>query len=348
MNEVLQNFESGLASKSDSKPHRTGLSITFHQLRIFHAVVNAKTMTKAAKQLRLSQPSVSQQLSRLETIIGSTLFQRRQNRMELTEAGSYLLPKVEQLLRIMNEAEDELARFREGFQPVIRLAGINSVLRDVVPAAIQQLQEQFSDVSFDIQEAAPADILDLLYSRRINVGLLAADSVAQSGTHFLHTSILEDPYVLVVPEFLALEGVEDPKRDLSAENQAVLNHTIQFVFGSPHSYRATEWFNMNLPNHRIVAHVRSFETAIGLVRSGTGVCVAPSLATAGLPEGEVRRYRIRVPPRRLVALTLSQNARQEPVASLLAGLKRAGAAAVIPEASPTPSWLNYESKGFSL
>ena len=65
--------------------------ITLHQLRIFWAVAHSDTLTKAAKQLGLAQPSLSQQLSKLEATAGTLLFHRRSNEMTLTEAGTYLL-----------------------------------------------------------------------------------------------------------------------------------------------------------------------------------------------------------------------------------------------------------------
>ena len=62
--------------------------VTLHQLRIFWAVAHSETLTKAAKQLGLAQPSLSQQLSKLESTLGSKLFHRRfghagQRRIEL-------------------------------------------------------------------------------------------------------------------------------------------------------------------------------------------------------------------------------------------------------------------------
>ena len=53
--------------------------LTLHQLRIFWAVAHSETLTKAAKQLGLAQASLSQQLGKLETNVGTLLFHRRSN-----------------------------------------------------------------------------------------------------------------------------------------------------------------------------------------------------------------------------------------------------------------------------
>lgn len=130
-------LEPGMGS-APSLPAARRAEITLHQLRIFWAVAHSDTLTKAAKQLGLAQPSLSQQLSKLETTVGTQLFHRRSNEMSLTEAGSYLLPKAEQVLRNLNDLEDGLRQFSGGQRVTVRLAGINSVLRVVLPSAINR------------------------------------------------------------------------------------------------------------------------------------------------------------------------------------------------------------------
>ncbi len=341
MDGVSKNFETGESRPSENVPSKAEPAMTLHQLRIFHALVNAKTMTSAAKQLGLSQPSLSQQLGPLEAAIGTRLFERRPNEMELTEAGRYLLPRVEQLLRILSETQDGLGRFQKGYQSVIKIAGIDSALRNLLPEAVQRLHRAFPDVSLDIQESALVDVLELLYARRIHFGLVAANSLAQTHAHFLQIPIMEDPYVLAVPEQLDLSGITDPARELAPAEFRMLNRSIHFEFGSSHARRVSDWYDRLLPDHRAVAHCRSFETALLFVRAGTGVCMAPALPTigaAGQIDG-VRRYLIDVPPRRVVALLLSQYKSMEPMATLIAAMQEGGRAVSLPQILPTPPFL---------
>lgn len=328
---------------SRNKRPQKPAEITLHQLRIFWAVAHSDTLTRAAKQLGLAQPSLSQQLSKLETTVGTLLFHRRSNEMTLTEAGTYLLPKAEHVMRSMRELEDGLAQFSGGKRVTIRLAGINSVLRVILPGAVSRMQAQFPEADFDIQESAPADILELLYGRRVNIGLLAANSVAQAGVGFVQVPLVEDPYVLVVPEALDLGSVNDPARDLPSTQDDLLNQAIQFTFGTQHTNRVEEWYDRMLPRHRMVAQCRSFEVAIGLVRAGSGVCLAPALSTVigdKALEG-VRLYRINAPARQIVALVPSQYRRLEPYSNLLDTLQKVGAEFTLPTILPTPPFLDH-------
>jgi DNA-binding transcriptional LysR family regulator len=318
--------------------------ITLHQLRIFWAVAHSETLTRAAKQLGLAQPSLSQQLSKLETTVGTRLFRRHSNEMTLTEAGTYLLPKAEQILRNMQDLEDGLGQYSGGHRVTVRLAGVNSVLRVVLPTALTSTQAKFPDIDFDIQESAPADILEMLYGRRVNIGLLAANSVAEASVGFLQIPIIEDPYVLVVPERLNLDDITD-LRQLAPADWAVLNRSIQFIFGTQHAKRVADWYDQMLPEHRVVAQCRSFEVAIGLVRAGSGICLAPALSTVSGSASldGVRLYRINADARRIVALVASQYRRQEPYASLIDALQASGEALTLPGIRPTPPFLDRPS-----
>jgi DNA-binding transcriptional LysR family regulator len=334
-----------LLDRGDARsPRRRRPEITLHQLRIFWAVAHSETLTRAAKHLGLAQPSLSQQLAKLESTVGTRLFRRHATEMTLTEAGTFLLPKAEQILRHMQDLEDGLAAFSGGQRVTLRLAGINSVLRVVLPDAIAQVQAKFPDADFDIQESAPGDILEMLYSRRVNIGLLAANSVAEAGVGFLQVPVIEDPYVLVVPDSLELDGIADAAQ-LPAEAAAVLNRSIQFIFGTQHAKRVADWYDHMLPEHRVVAQCRSFEVALGLVRAGSGICLAPALSTVsgGTSLDGVKLYRINAEARRIVALVASQYRRQEPYQSLIDALQAAGSGLVLPTIRPTPPFLDKPS-----
>jgi DNA-binding transcriptional LysR family regulator len=244
----------------------------------------------------------------------------------------------------MQDLEDGLTRFAGGQRVTLRVAGVNSVLRVVLPTAVTAVQARFPEADFDIQESAPAEILEMLYSRRVNIGLLAANSVAEASVGFLQVPVIEDPYVLVVPQSLDLNGVTYID-ELRPDEATVLNRSIQFIFGTQHAKRVADWYDHMLPEHRVVAQCRSFEVALGLVRAGSGICLAPALSTVsgGSSLDGVRLYRINAEPRRIVALVASQYRRQEPYQSLIEALQTAGSQLVLPPLRPTPPFLDQPS-----
>jgi len=317
--------------------------ITLQRMRIFWAVAHNETMTKASKQLGLSQPSLSQQIASLEAVVGTPLFERRSNQMVLTEAGNFLLRKAEQVLRGMQELEDGLSEFSEGIHVTIRVAGLSSMLRLVLPRAAASVQTLYPDVEYDIHDCAPPDVLEMLYGRRANVGLVNASSIASAGTGFMEVPLLDDPYVLAVPEQVSLEGVSDLRRQLSAADRDVMAKSIRFAFGTTHTQRVQEWYDELLPENRQVASTRSYEDALALVRAGLGICLAPVLACMmdGMPPRGIRLYAVPSEPRKMVALVPTQYRRTQPYASFLEALQESARTLQLPPLRDTPPFLEH-------
>ncbi len=323
-------------------PGETASGLTLRRMQVFWAVANLSSLTRASKQLGLAQPSVSQQIASLEEIVGSKLFDRRSNTLELTEAGRHLLRHVEKVLESMQLLEDGLAAISDGSRQTVHLAGLNSILRELLPGAMRTLHAEYPRIDYEIHESAPAEVLEMLYARRINLGLISTNAIAPASAGFQQVPICADPYVLAVPEALDLDGVTDPDKDLDPAQSEVLRSTIQFAFGTQHAKRVQAWYDAVIPGNWPLAQARSFEVALGMVQAGLGVCLAPAMTciVGGAPIPGVRLYAVDYPSRNVVALLPKHYLRQEPYASLIAALEKAGAAYEPPRASLTPPFLN--------
>jgi DNA-binding transcriptional LysR family regulator len=313
--------------------------MTLHQLRIFLAVAQTATLTRASKQLGLAQPSLSQQLARLEDSVGARLFDRTRNRMELTDAGRVLLRHAQSVLKEISEAEAGLRAFAAGRRSIVRVAGLNSVIKALLPGALKRCGGAAA-MEVDIHEAAPGEALEMLYSRQADIGLIAADSVAQSSIGFRQVPIVEDPYVFAVPKAIRLgaikdlAGAQDGARD-------VLNNTIEFNFGTQHTLRVQQWYERVLPEHRTVAHCRTYDVALELVRAGFGVCLVPALTAlqvSGSLDG-IELYATDHGDRRTVAIIADQYLRLSPYKELVEALQAAGRDLTLPPIQPMPAMM---------
>src|SRR5437016_9259966 len=88
-----------------------------HQLAYFESVSRHLHFTRAAEELNVAQPSVSQQIRKLETELGAPLFHRMKRRVALTEAGKTFLPHARAVLRQLEEGRvevQELSGLRKG------------------------------------------------------------------------------------------------------------------------------------------------------------------------------------------------------------------------------------------
>lgn len=303
----------------------SGGGVTLRRLQIFIVVAYCETLTKAAKQLGLAQPSLSQQLSALEQALGMQLFDRRSNRMELTGEGHKALALAERVLNSMQALEDGVRAIGSGARQTIRVAGLSSVLRVLLPPALETMPGATTGLDFDIHESAPGDVLDLLYGRHVSLGLVASESIEAPPPGFQMVPIMTDPLVLAVPGHLDLAGMRDPDKELCADDLALLHRTVQFVFGTHTGDGVREWWGRALPRSRMLAQVRSYESALALVQQGLGICVVPALATklGGRVAENVRLYRTGLEPRHIVAVLPSQYLHNPTYSALIEALRRA-------------------------
>ncbi len=318
--------------------------MTLHQLRIFLAVAQASTLTRAGKQLGLAQPSLSKQLAGLEESIGTRLFDRSHNRMVLTDAGRLLLRHAQSVLKEVDEAEAGLREFTAGKRAIIRVAGLNSVIKALLPDALARCGGPTSGLEVDIHEAAPGEVIEMLYARQAHIGLIAADSVAKSSIGFRQVPIVEDPYVFAVPSSIDLESVIEADT-APVDARRVLNSCIQFHFGTQHTLRVQQWYQRVLPSHRLVAHCRTYEIALGLVRSAFGVSLVPAL-TAFLMEGSldgINLFATDHGSRRTVALFADQYFRLAPYKGFIEALQAAGRNVALPPIQPMPELIKRAS-----
>ena len=93
------------------------------QYRIFHAVARAGNISKAAKELYISQPAISKSVSRLEESLGTTLFTRSSRGVHLTEEGKILFEHTSAAFDALSQGELELRRIREFHMGQLRLGG---------------------------------------------------------------------------------------------------------------------------------------------------------------------------------------------------------------------------------
>ena len=322
------------------------MAMTIHQMKIFWAVSQAKSYTKASKMLGLAQPSLSQQISKLEDELGSKLFDRVAGKIQLTEAGKFLYSKAEMILANIEETEEGLKEFSQKTRGVIKVGMLSSVARNILPPSVKIFSKVYPNIEINVLEVAPAEAIDLLYARQLNVAVVAVDSIAASNLSFFTKEVFSDPYVLATPKNLNLNSIKNIN-NLDKKKESILRSTILFEFGSQHKKRIDAWFEKNIGDVKVLAHTRSYEVALSLVEAGLGVVVLPAL-TAVVGAGrvyDVNLYETKIMHRRLVSLTPNQFANIEPTKTFIRSLNEAGQELTLPKINQIHPFLKNSSNG---
>lgn len=191
-------------------------------LRYFVAVADEGHVTRAAEQLGIQQPPLSQQIKALETELGTLLFRRKPRGVELTEPGRALLADARAILAQVERARATTQRTARGEQGRI-VVGLtsSSPFHPFVPRLIRSFRDQHPLVSLSLEETSSRDLIDGLASERIDAAFIRSSVADPSGVS-VH-SLIEEDMVAALPaaHALAPKGRDSqsplPLRALAAE-----------------------------------------------------------------------------------------------------------------------------------
>lgn len=141
--------------------------------RVFYTVAKCGSLTKAAEELYISQPAVSQSVKQLETQLGVTLFNRTHRGMELSaQGGKLIFAEVEQALGLLNQAENRLAEIKTSAMGTIRIGASDTIFEYFLADKIVDFHERFPAVKIDLVAGFTPDTIDKLKANRCDVAFV--------------------------------------------------------------------------------------------------------------------------------------------------------------------------------
>jgi LysR family nitrogen assimilation transcriptional regulator len=155
------------------------------QLRAFLTIVECQSITKAADELGLAQPSLSQQLLRLEDELGAKLFQRTSRGVSTTTAGQLFKEHAERILQNTRQAREEIRRSTKAWVGEVSL-GIPLSLGGLIGhRLIVAARVEFPDMKLRLRQGLASDLVKLVEDGTLDTALLyyADDLWHLSGEH---------------------------------------------------------------------------------------------------------------------------------------------------------------------
>lgn len=148
------------------------MNIDFNLYYTFYVVAKNKNITKAANELYVSQPSVTQAIKSLENQIGATLFIRTKEGVTLTEEAKVLFEYIKEGVTYFQNGEkkfQELMNLQEG---TLKIGASTTVTQHVLLPYLQKFQEQYPNISISITNHLTEDLLKLLRNGTVDLLIL--------------------------------------------------------------------------------------------------------------------------------------------------------------------------------
>lgn len=240
------------------------------QLEYFCAVARTGSFTKAAEDLGIAQPSLSEQIARLELGLGAALFERLNRRVELTPLGEAILGKAQALLEDAAALPDHFERAREGVRGPLRVGAIPTILPYFLAPLLKGFTERCREVDLHVREGTTAELVGQVLDGMIDVAVL---SLPVEGAGLVMKELFRDPLFLAVPEGHPLASAEKVQlRRLSQERLLILK--------DGHCLRDETLAVCDRARARFAGQFEAdqFLTIFELIRAGFGVSIVPEMA----------------------------------------------------------------------
>jgi LysR family hydrogen peroxide-inducible transcriptional activator len=242
-----------------------------HQLRYFCAVAHTGSFSRAAEQSNVSQPSLSQQILKLEDELGARLFDRLGRSVRLTEVGKAFLPRARGVLLELEAARGDVVERKGSVGGSVTVAAIPTVAPYLLPRVLTAFSKKFPQVQLTVIEEITPVLLDRLRAGTIDVAVLA---LPIRGHDFESFPLLTEPLFAVLPQ----------KHKLAHRRSISLKDVRQEPFlllRDGHCFRenAVAACDRARVHPQVIFESGQFSSLLGMVGAGMGVSLIPQMAT---------------------------------------------------------------------
>src|SRR6185369_13689717 len=246
-----------------------------HQLRYFCAVARHGTFTRASEVEHVAQPSLSQQVLKLEAELGARLFDRLPRSAKLTVFGKAFLPKAERILRDLEEAKTELRDMSGNEKGEVVLGIIPTIAAYLLPRLLNNFSERHPQITIKIFEDITPTLLQRMHEGTIDIAVAA---LPIGGNDLACEELFEEKFYAVLPE-----------KHRSASRTSIslteLNKEPFLLLKEGHCFRDSviAACHRSKMSPSVVFESGQFATILAMVSAGMGVSAVPAMAVQPQP-----------------------------------------------------------------
>lgn len=257
-------------------------SLDLRMVQQFLAVAELLSFRKAAEQMHMAQPPLSQAIMRLEGLLQTQLFERSSRGVRLTPAGEVFKLEAVRLLNQAGRAMERTQQAGRGEVGSVHVAFIGPTMFALLPKVILAFQEGFAGVELHLHEGSSIEVARLLDSESVDIGFLLMPTAFESDV--MVEEIVVDTLTVALPAGHRLRA----RRRIALEELA----DDTFVLFSAKGVPGLRSKIVGLCEQagfapRIVQEAVQITTVLGLVAGGLGVSLLPGSVRALAPAGVI-------------------------------------------------------------
>ena len=247
---------------------------------IFYTVANAGNISKAAKELYISQPAISKSIQKLEESLNCKLFSRSSRGVILTEEGSLLYDHVREAFETLGAGEEKLKRSIELGVGHLKIGVSSTLCKYMLLPYLKEFIRHYPHISISINCQSTNDTLKLLDDNKIDIGLIGKpDNLKNINFYFLEN--IEDTFV-ATSEYIRNLNMRGIKNDDILENSTLMlldknNMSRKYI---------DDYFQDNEITIADSIDISNMDLLIDFAKIGVGIaCVIKSFVSKELEDG---------------------------------------------------------------
>ncbi|HET9792662.1 MAG TPA: LysR substrate-binding domain-containing protein [Candidatus Angelobacter sp.] len=241
-----------------------------HQLRYFCAVAETGNFTRAAEREQVAQPSLSQQIMKLEEELAVRLFDRLGRSVRLTDMGQMFLPRARAILSELRAAKEEVAQRQSSVSGPISVGVIPTIAPYFMPTRIAAFSRRYPEAALTVVEDVTVRLMDRLRAGLLDMAVMALPARGQDlECHPLRTERL---YAIL------------PKGHRLGKKRSLLMKELReepfLLLRDDHCFRETsiEICKRARMMPQVIFESGQFSSILGMVGAGLGVSIVPEMA----------------------------------------------------------------------
>ncbi len=253
-----------------------------HQFRYFLAVAQFRSFTRAAEHQHVAQPSLSQQIRKLEAELGAPLFDRLGRKVRLTALGERFQEHARRVLNDLENARREVDEILGVAHGRVAVGVIPTVAPFLLPGALTACARAYPGITVQVTEDLTQALLHRLSEGEIDLALL---SLPVKGTEYVAMPLVKDRMLLAVPTRHAL--CRRRRRHVALRE---LVHEPFLLLKDGHCFRddVLQVCKLSRLNPHVAFEGGQFDTLVAMVAGGAGVTLLPEMSRSHYRHAGVR------------------------------------------------------------
>lgn len=243
-----------------------------HQLRYFVAVAESGSFREAAAQCHVAQPSLSQQIMKLEKSLDKKLFDRLGRCIALTEAGQVLLPRARAILAAVREARSDLSHDIETGQGTLAVGAIPTIAPFLLPRAIRRFVKAHPRAELSVSEDLTESLIERLRDAQLDLAIM---SLPIDNDQVESEAFMSDPLLVIASRETDIVHMSELEIGEFRKRPAVVLHEMHCLGQQIHSFCQDQGIR-----RRIVCYTTQLSTVQSLVALGLGISLVPRMCAA--------------------------------------------------------------------